>query len=120
MTYYETFVAPVPQDKLDAYFAIAAKMAPMWKAMGALSVVETRPDDVPMGKVTSFPRAVQCDDGEVPVFAFMTFRDRAHRDEVMEQAMSDPAMEALMMQMPMDGKRMIFGGFDAVVMDSTP
>ena len=117
MTYYETFVAPVPIDKLDAYFAIAAKMAPMWKALGALTVVETRPDDVPMGKVTSFPRAVQCDDGEVPVFAFMTFRDRAHRDSVMEQAMSDPAMEALMMQMPMDGKRMIFGGFEGVALD---
>lgn len=120
MTYFETFVVPVPQDRLDEYFTIAAKMAPMWKAMGALSVVEARPENVPMGKVTSFPQAVQCDDGEVPVFGFMTFRDRAHRDAVMEQAMSDPEIGALMMQVPMDGKRMIFGGFEAVVMDGTP
>lgn len=115
MTYYETFVAPVPRDKLDAYFALAAKMAPMWTALGALSVVETRPENAPMGKQTSFPQAVQCGTDEVPVFGFMTFRDRAHRDAVMEQAMADPDMGALMMQAPLDGKRMIFGGFAAEI-----
>lgn len=115
MAYYETFVAPVPQDKLDAYFELAAQMAPMWKALGVLSIVETRPENVPTGKLTSFPQAVQCGAGEVPVFGFMTFRDRAHRDAVMEQAMADPAMGALMMQAPLDGKRMIFGGFTAEI-----
>jgi uncharacterized protein YbaA (DUF1428 family) len=115
MTYYESFVAPVPQDQLDQYFALAAKMAPMWKAMGALSVVETRPENAPSGKLTSFPQAVHCGAGEVPVFGFLTFRDRAHRDAVMEQAMADPEMGALMMQAPMDGKRMIFGGFAAEI-----
>lgn len=115
MTYYEAFVAPVPRDKLDDYFDLAAKMAPMWKALGVVSVVETRPDNVPMGKLTSFPQAVQCGKDEVPVFGFMTFHDRAHRDRVMEQAMADPAMGALMAQAPLDGKRMIFGGFSAEI-----
>jgi len=115
MTYYETFVAPVPRDKLDAYFAISAQMVPMWKAHGVLSVVETRPENVPTGKITSFPQAVQCNADEVPVFGFMTFHDRAHRDRVMGQAMADPAMGALMMQAPLDGKRMIFGGFAAEI-----
>lgn len=115
MTYYETFVAPVPRDKLDDYFALSAKMAPMWKTHGVLTVVEARPENVPVGKVTSFPQAVQCGEGEVPVFGFMTFHDRAHRDRVMEQAMADPAMGALMMQAPLDGKRMIFGGFVAEI-----
>lgn len=113
MTYYQTFVAPVPRDKLDAYFALSAQMAPMWKAHGALTVVETRPENVPIGKVTSFPQAVQCAPDEVPVFGFMTFQDRAHCDRVMEQAMADPAMGALMRHAPLDGKRMIFGGFVA-------
>lgn len=115
MTYYETFVAPVPRDKLDDYFALSAQMAPMWKAHGVLSVVETRPENVPMGKITSFPQAVACAEGEVPIFGFMTFRDRAHRDAVMEKAMADPAMGALMMEAPLDGKRMIFGGFTAEI-----
>lgn len=115
MTYYETFVAPVARDKLDAYFAISAHMVPLWKAHGVLTVVETRPENVPMGKLTSFPQAVQCTEDEVPVFGFMTFHDRAHRDRVMEQAMADPAMGALMMQVPLDGKRMIFGGFTAEI-----
>lgn len=115
MTYFEAFVAPVPQDKLDQYFALAAQMAPLWKAFGALSFVEARAENAPVGKLTSFPQAVQCAAGEVPVFAFLTFRDRAHRDAVMEQAMADPEMGALMMQVPMDGRRMIFGGFSAEV-----
>ena len=115
MTYYETFVAPVPKERLEDYFALAAKMLPMWKEHGVLSVVETRPDNVPMGKLTSFPQAVMCGEGEVPIFGFMTFRDKAHRDAVMEKAMADPAMGALMMQAPLDGKRMIFGGFSAEI-----
>ena len=90
-------------------------VALVWNALGVLSVVETRPADVPMGKITSFPRAVQCGEGEVPVFGFMTFRDKAHRDQVMEKAMADPEMGALMMQAPLDGKRMIFGGFTAEI-----
>jgi uncharacterized protein YbaA (DUF1428 family) len=115
MAYFETFVAPVPQDRLDDYFALAAKMAPIWKAYGVLSLLDARPENVPVGKLTSFPQAVQCDDGEVPVFGFMTFRDRAHRDQVMEQAMNDPLMGALMQKVPMDGKRMIFGGFSGEI-----
>ncbi|WP_323007105.1 DUF1428 domain-containing protein [Pseudorhodobacter sp.] len=117
MTYYEIFVVPVPRDKLDEYFAVSAQMVPMWKALGvgAVSVVETRPENVPTGKVTSFPLAVKCERGELPVFAFMTFRDRAHRDAVIETAMADPAMGALMRQVPMDARRMIFGGFTAEI-----
>jgi uncharacterized protein YbaA (DUF1428 family) len=115
MTYFETFVAPVPLDQLEEYFALAAKMAPIWKSYGVLSLLDARPENVPMGKITSFPQAVQCDDGEVPVFGFMTFHDRAHRDLVMEQAMGDPVMGALMRKVPMDGKRMIFGGFSGEV-----
>ncbi|WP_022703616.1 DUF1428 domain-containing protein [Pseudorhodobacter ferrugineus] len=115
MTYYETFVAPVPRDKLDGYFALSTQMAPMWKAHGVLSIVETRPENVPMGKLASFPQAVQCGEDEVPVFGFMTFHDRAHRDCVMELAVADPAMGGLMMQVPLDGTRMIFGGFAAEI-----
>jgi uncharacterized protein YbaA (DUF1428 family) len=113
MAYYEVFVAPVPQDKLDDYFALSAQMAPIWKEMGVISVLDARPADAPVGKLTSFPRAVMCGEDEVPVFGFMTFRDKAHRDEVMASAMQYPGMSALMMQAPMDGKRMIFGGFTA-------
>jgi uncharacterized protein YbaA (DUF1428 family) len=115
MTYYQTFVAPVPKARLDEYFALAKKMTPLWKAYGALSVVDARPDNAPSGKLTSFPQAVICAEDEVPVLSFVTFRDRAHCDEVMEKAMTDPAMETMMMQAPLDGKRMIIGGFLAEV-----
>lgn len=115
MAYYETFVAPVRLEKLNEYFALSAQMVPIWKELGVLSLVDARPENAPSGKMTSFPQAVMCDEDEVPVFGFMVFRDRAHRDEVMEKAMERADMNALMMKAPLDGKRMIFGGFVAEI-----
>lgn len=92
MTYYQTFVAPVPQEKLEDYFALAKQMPPIRKAPIALAVVDVRPDNARKGKVTSFPQAVMCMDGEVPAFGFMTFRDKAHWGAIMAKTMVDPAM----------------------------
>ena len=44
----------------------------------------------------------------------MEFPDRATRDAANEKMMSDPRMRELG-DMPFDGKRMIMGGFDAIV-----
>ena len=81
----------------------------------ALSYVEARADDVTMGTLTSFPRALQLTDDEVVYIAFATYRDRAHRDEVSAKVMADPRLEVMMAESPVDGKRMIFGGFTSVV-----
>jgi uncharacterized protein YbaA (DUF1428 family) len=115
MSYIDIFVLPIPAGKQDDYFAQARSMAPIWKEHGALSVVELRPDDVPAGTLTSFPRSVQAKSGEMVVVGLITYRDRAHRDAVMAAAMSDPRMETMMQNVPTDGKRMYFGGFVAEV-----
>jgi uncharacterized protein YbaA (DUF1428 family) len=44
---------------------------------GALSYVECVGDDVPVGELTSFPRAVQAKDDEVVIFSWATYKDRA-------------------------------------------
>ncbi|HQR90261.1 MAG TPA: DUF1428 family protein, partial [Caulobacter sp.] len=69
-------------------------------------------DDVPYGELTSFPRAVQATDDEIVVFSWITYTDRAHRDAVMAKVMADERMKPAMDNMPFDGKRMIFGGFE--------
>ena len=87
----------------------------VWMEHGALSYVECTADDVPYGELTSFPRAVHATDDEIVIFSWITYESKAKRDEVMGKIMSDPRMQFDMASMPFDGKRMIFGGFEAFV-----
>ena len=82
MSYVDGFVLPVPKDKVDEYKKMATLGRDMWMKHGALAYLEAVADDVPHGELTSFPRAVMARDDETTVFAYIVFRDRAHRDEV--------------------------------------
>jgi uncharacterized protein YbaA (DUF1428 family) len=113
MAYVDGFVLAVPKDKLDAYKELARLAGKVWKEYGALSYVETIADDVPYGELTSFPRAVMAKEGEVVVFSWVTYENRARRDEIMAKVMADPRLKSSMESAPFDGKRMIFGGFEA-------
>jgi uncharacterized protein YbaA (DUF1428 family) len=113
MPYVDGFVLPVPKDKLEAYKQVAARAGEIWMEHGALSYVECVGDDVPYGELTSFPRAVQATDDEVVVFSWVTYQDRASRDAVMAKVMADERLKPD--DIPFDGKRMIFGGFQSVV-----
>jgi uncharacterized protein YbaA (DUF1428 family) len=115
MTYVDGFVVPVPKDKLDAYKAMARRAGEIWKEHGALAFVECVGDDVPYGELTSFPRAVQIKEDETVVFSWIVYPSRAVRDEINAKVMADERLKADMANMPFDGKRMIFGGFETFV-----
>ncbi|WP_332824387.1 DUF1428 domain-containing protein [Ramlibacter sp.] len=115
MNYVDGFVLAVPTAKKEAYRALAEQAAAVFKKHGALSVVECWGDDVPEGKLTSFTMAVQRKDDESVVFSWITWPSKAVRDAGMKSSMEDPEMEHDMAKMPFDGKRMIFGGFQAIV-----
>jgi uncharacterized protein YbaA (DUF1428 family) len=112
MPYVDGFVIPVKKDKVDVYKAHAGKAGEVWMELGALSFVECVGDDVPYGQLTSFPRAVQAGDDETVIFSWIVYKSRADRDAIMEKVMADPRLSR---DMPFDGKRMIFGGFDVMV-----
>ena len=113
MSYVDGFVIPVQREKIDVYKAHARKAGEVWKEHGALDFVECVGDDVPYGTQTSFPRAVQAKDDEVVIFSWIVYRSRAERDAVMEKVMADPRLKPH--DMPFDGKRMIFGGFEVML-----
>ena len=115
MNYVDGFVVPVPTASKDAYRRVAETAATVFKENGALSVVECWGDDVPEGKLTSFPMAVQRKDDETVVFSWITWPSKSVRDEGMKRAMEDPRMQQDMDSMPFDGKRMIFGGFEVIL-----
>jgi uncharacterized protein YbaA (DUF1428 family) len=75
--------------------------------------VETWGDDVPEGQVTSFSKAVQSKADEAVVFSWVWWPDKATRDDAWKRMMDDQQMQAE--EMPFDGKRMIFGGFEVLV-----
>ncbi|MFN3892596.1 MAG: DUF1428 domain-containing protein [Beijerinckiaceae bacterium] len=116
MAYIDGYVIPVPNGNKEAYRKMAEAAAPVFRKHGALRVVECWGDDVPEGKTTDFRRAVKAEDGEQVVFSWIVWPSKSVRDEAMPKAMEDPVFKA-MKDMPFDGKRMIFGGFD-VLLDS--
>jgi uncharacterized protein YbaA (DUF1428 family) len=112
MAYVDGFVLPVPKKNLAAYRRMARKAGKIWKEYGALEYRECVADDVKTGEHTSFPQSVKLEDGETVVFAYIVYRDRKQRDEVNEKVMKDPRMANQGPMKILDGKRMIFGGFE--------
>jgi uncharacterized protein YbaA (DUF1428 family) len=112
--YVNGFVAPVPKDNKDAYIDVARKFWPLAKEFGALSQTECWEADVRDGHTTDFRRAVKAEEGEKIVFAWVVWPDKATADAAEKKMMEDPRMEDFG-EMPFDGKRMIFGGFEPIV-----
>lgn len=113
MNYVDGFVAAVPNANKQAYIQHAEMAAAIFKEYGALSVVECWGDDVPEGTLTSFPMAVQRKADESVIFAWIEWASRADRDAGMKKVMDDKRLTAV--DMPFDGKRMIYGGFEQVM-----
>ncbi len=114
MSYIQGFVIPVPTDKKDSYREMAAKMAPIFQEYGAERVVECWGVAVPDGKVTDFRKAVQAEEGEQVVFSWIVWPDKATQDAAHSKIWTDPRMEPNG-EIPFDGKRMIFGGFEPIL-----
>ena len=119
MAYIEGFVCAVPADQKDAYRKHAIGAAPMFQEFGVARMVENWGDDVPDGKVTDFKGAVKAKPGEVVVFSWFEFADKAARDAANEKMRTDPRMEQMAEDPPFDGQRMIFGGFDVLLDEKT-
>lgn len=77
MDYVDGFLVAVPTANQEVYRRHAEAAAVVFKECGALTVVECWGDDVPPGKLTSFPRAVQLKDDETVVFSWITWPSRA-------------------------------------------
>lgn len=115
MNYVDGYLIPVPVAKRETYRQLALEMAALFKQHGALQVVECWGDDVPEGKLTSFPLAVQRKADEAVVFSWVVWPSKQARNAGMKMVMEDPSMKKGPEGMPFDGQRMIFGGFEVIV-----
>ena len=112
MPYVDGYVAAVPAANKQDYIRHAREAAELLREWGATRIVENWGNDVPQGKQTDFMRAVQAKPGEVIVFSWVEYPDKATRDAAGQRMMSDPRMQA--MKMPFDGARLIYGGFETL------
>jgi uncharacterized protein YbaA (DUF1428 family) len=117
MTYFEGFIAPVPEGNKTSYKQHSSRFAPLVQEFGVRRMVENWESDVPEGKLTDFRKAVDAKPDEKIVFSWFEYPSRAARDAANEKFMSDPRMQDMGADMPFDGKRMVMGGFEAIVED---
>lgn len=115
MSYVDGYIVPVPVEKKEQYIEQAKTMAGVFKEYGAVEVYENWADDVPEGEVTSFPKAVKCEENEAVVFSWVVWPSKEVRDDGWKRVMEDPRMKPEDNPMPFDGKRLIYGGFSTVI-----
>ncbi|WP_137127110.1 DUF1428 domain-containing protein [Roseomonas sp. HF4] len=113
--YVDGFVLAVPTANKETYRRHAEDAAVVFREHGALALVECWGDDVPEGKLNSLHTAVLRRPDETVVFSWITWPDKATRDAGMQKVFADPRMKGSIDQMPFDGTRMIFGGFEVIV-----
>ena len=117
MRYIDAFVLPVPKKNMKDYVSMSRKAGKVWKEHGALEYRECAGEDLDMKYGTTFPRQLKLKPGETPVFSWIVYRSRAHRDAVNAKVMKDPRIGKMMgtKKMPFDVKRMVSGGFEVLV-----
>jgi uncharacterized protein YbaA (DUF1428 family) len=121
--YVDGFVLVVPKDKVEEYKKMAEGGRDSWMKHGALAYFECRGDDLKqneMGeeKTRAFDELAGAKSDETVWFSFIIFKSKEHRDEVNAKVMAEmneQMKEYEDMKMPMDMKRMAYGGFQVEV-----
>lgn len=116
MRYVDGYVLPLPKKNLETYRRMARKAGKIWREHGALEYRECVADDFKVKMATSFSRKFALKRGETVIFAWVTFKSRAHRDRVNAKVMNDPRLANMdAKSMPFDIKHMVYGGFKTLV-----
>lgn len=112
MTYIQGFLLAVKSARRDDYLAMAQETAPLFARYGAIRTVECWADDVPDGTRTDMKRATKAEADEAIVFSWIEWPDRATCEAAAEKMQNEwPEPPA---DMPFDGARMIYAGFQVV------
>jgi uncharacterized protein YbaA (DUF1428 family) len=111
--YVQGFMVPVPTAKREAYTKMAADAWDMFTGYGALAVLEAWGTDVPHGAATDFHRGVKATAEESVVFSYMIWPSRMVCQEAAKM-MSEAEMPGDF-EMPFDGMRMVWGGFEPLL-----
>ena len=121
--YIDGFVLVVPKGKENEYKKMAEEGRDSWIKHGALEYFECKGDDLKqqeMGeeKSRSFTEMTGAKNDENVWFSFIVFNSKEHRDEVNKKVMEEmdeKYKDITDFEMPIDMKKMAYGGFEIVV-----
>lgn len=113
MNYLQGFMIPVPPENREAYRKMAIAAAPIFEEFGAGRIVEGWGVDLPRGATTDMHRAVAAKDLENVVFSWIEWDSQEACEQAHDDMMKDERMK-MPPEMPFDGKRMIFAGFEVL------
>lgn len=117
--YIDGFVLVVPKNKVVAYKKMASYGAKLWKKHGAIDYQECILEDAKPKFVTfTFRKMAKAKATETVWFSYITYKSKAHRDQVNKKVMAEMDKEAKKHKdtpMPFDMKRMAYGGFKVEV-----
>lgn len=118
MAYVDGFVLAVPNANKEAYRKLASDASVVFQKHGAIGFVENWGVNVPQGKVNCLNSAVMRKPDETVMYSWIVWPDKAARDAGNAAVMVDPDLGGPGMQMPFDGMRMIYGGFEQLFGDA--
>lgn len=115
--YVDLYVLPVPKRFIPKYRKISTGMGKIMRSMGATEYREFLGNDLRAKMMMKSPLSlVSVRKGEVLVFAVVGFKSKAQRNRIQKNIMKDPRVQKLCKEpMPMDMKRMVYGGFETIV-----
>lgn len=121
--YVDGFVIVIPKDKVEDYKKMAQEGKESWMKHGALSYYECmgddlEPKDMGGGMPLGFKELTKANSNDTVWFSFITYKDRAHRDEVnksVNEEMAEKYKDATDFQMPFETNRISVGGFSVEV-----
>jgi len=114
-TYVDGFVIPIKKSGLKDYKKMATIGRKIWLEYGALDYYECVGDDIQVKWGLPFSKLCKLKPSETVVFAFITYKSKAHRNKVNKQVMKDPRMHITHIKMPFDMKRFSMGGFKVLI-----
>ena len=115
MAYVDGFVIALPKKNLKAYRKMAAQGMRVWMKHGAVAYAECMGDDLKNFPGTmSFKKLAKLKTGEVPMFSYIVFKNKAHRNAVNKKVMAELMKGKAPAKMPFDMKRMAYAGFKSI------
>lgn len=114
--YVDGFVLAVPKRNVEAHRRMARVASKIWREHGALEFRECVGDDLAVKMGVPFTSIMKIKRNETVVFSWITYKSRAHRDQVNAKVMKDARLGDMDPEsMPFDVKRMAYGGFKILV-----
>ncbi len=113
--YVDGYVLPVPKKNIAKYRKLARLAKKIYLEYGALDYRECVGDDLKPKIGVQFPKMLKAKPSETVVFAWIAFKSKAHRNQVLKKVLSDARMQMDPDSMPFEWRRMLYGGFKTLV-----